>query len=90
MTPPPDPSRLTDSEKDALIVEQWRQIVALSARIAEREAKLGIRPILTASNGDIKRIAPARSRKGAVDKMLSLRIRQGCSTALGEFIAESF
>ncbi len=33
---------------------------------------VGIRPILTASNGDIKRIAQARSRKGAVDKMLSL------------------
>ncbi len=41
MAPPSDLSRLTGTEKDALIVAQRRQIEELSARIAELEAKLG-------------------------------------------------
>jgi transposase len=41
MTPPPDLSCLTEAEKDALIVAQWRQIEELSVRIAALEAKLG-------------------------------------------------
>ncbi len=41
MTPPPDLSCLTEAEKDALIVAQWRQIEGLSERIARLEAKLG-------------------------------------------------
>jgi hypothetical protein len=41
MTPPPDLSCLTEAEKDALIVAQWRQIEEQSERIATLEAKLG-------------------------------------------------
>ena len=37
-----------------------------------------------------KPIASINPGKTRVDKMLSLRIGQECSTALGEFIAESF
>ena len=44
MTPLPDLSRLTEAEKDALILAQWRQIGALTARLSALEAKLGSPP----------------------------------------------
>src|SRR4051794_41349514 len=40
MTPPPDLSRLTEAEKDALILALWAQVQALTARVAELEARL--------------------------------------------------
>jgi transposase len=51
MTPPPDLSAISSSEKDALIAAllaqvqaQAEQIAALTARVAELEAKLGLPP----------------------------------------------
>ncbi len=48
MTPPPDPSRLTDAEKDGLIRDLWARlqereavVAVLAKRVAELEAKLG-------------------------------------------------
>ena len=35
-------------------------------------SKVGLRPILTAPNGDVKRISQARSRRGAVEKVMKL------------------
>ena len=40
MTPPPDLSRLTETEKDALILALWAQVQALTARVAHLEARL--------------------------------------------------
>ncbi|MFL5336865.1 MAG: IS66 family transposase, partial [Geminicoccaceae bacterium] len=40
MTPPPDLSKLTEAEKDALILALWAQVQALTARVAELEARL--------------------------------------------------
>src|SRR3954454_5294656 len=40
MIPPPDLSRLTEAEKDALILALWAQAQALTARVAELEARL--------------------------------------------------
>jgi transposase len=44
MTPPPDLNLLTEAEKDALILAQWRQIEELTTRITALEAKLGAPP----------------------------------------------
>ena len=41
MTELPDLSQLTHEEKDALIRALWAQVQALTARVAELEAKLG-------------------------------------------------
>ena len=41
MTELPDLSLLSHDEKDALIRALWAQIQALTARVAELEAKLG-------------------------------------------------
>src|SRR3954463_9214868 len=49
MTPPPDLSRLTEAEKDALILALWAQVQALTARVAELEARLN-EPTKTPSN----------------------------------------
>src|SRR3954465_15631940 len=40
MVSPPDLSKLTEAEKDALILALWAQVQALTARIAEWEAQL--------------------------------------------------
>ena len=40
----PDPSSLSHAEKDALIYALWAQVQALTARVAELEAKLGLPP----------------------------------------------
>src|SRR3954452_8796568 len=40
MISPPDLSRLTEAEKDALIPALWAQVQALTARVAELEARL--------------------------------------------------
>lgn len=40
MTPKPNPNRLTEAEKDALILAQAEVIARLTARVAELEAKL--------------------------------------------------
>jgi transposase len=44
MTPPPDLSRLTEAEKDALIPALWARVQALTARVAELEARLSAPP----------------------------------------------
>ena len=40
MIPPPDLSQLSEAEKDALILALWTQVQALTARVAELEARL--------------------------------------------------
>src|SRR4051794_22610376 len=40
MIPPPDLSRLTEAGKNALILALWAQAQALTARVAELEARL--------------------------------------------------
>src|SRR5918911_1230353 len=40
MVSPPDLSQLTEAEKDALILALWAQVQALTARVAELEARL--------------------------------------------------
>ena len=40
MVSPPDLSKLTEAEKDALILALWAQVQALTARVAELEARL--------------------------------------------------
>src|SRR3954462_10214992 len=52
MTPPPDLSRLTEAEKDALILALWAQVQALTARVAELEARLN-EPPKTPSNSSL-------------------------------------
>ena len=42
MTHLPDLSRLTESQKDALILALWQQVRDLSARVAELEAALSL------------------------------------------------
>jgi transposase len=44
VTAPTDPASLTNAEKDALILAQAEMIAALTQRIAELEAKLGLPP----------------------------------------------
>src|SRR3954454_4236752 len=52
MTPPPDLSKLTEAEKDALILALWVQVQALTARVAELEARLN-EPSKTPSNSSL-------------------------------------
>ena len=44
MTQLPDLSHLTHEQKDALIRALWAQVQALTARVAELEARLGAPP----------------------------------------------
>src|SRR5215218_9734848 len=44
MTPPPDLDRLTEAEKDALILALWARVQALTARVAELAARLNEPP----------------------------------------------
>ena len=52
MTELPDLSRLTHEEKDALIRALWAQVQALTARVADLEAKLGA-PAKTPDNSSL-------------------------------------
>jgi transposase len=68
MIPPPDLSRLTAAEKEALILALWTQVQALTARVAELEARLNEPPktpgnsSLPPSRGD-KANRPAKTRQ---------------------------
>jgi transposase len=44
MSPPPDLTKLTEAEKDALILTLWAQVQTLTARVAELEARLSQPP----------------------------------------------
>jgi transposase len=44
MTPPPDLTKLTPEQKDALILALWEQVQKLSARVEELEARLNEPP----------------------------------------------
>src|SRR5437588_533432 len=59
MTPPPDLSRLTEAEKDTLILALWAQVQALTARVAELEARLN-EPTRTPGNSSLP---PSRGHK---------------------------
>src|SRR4051794_17465337 len=52
MISPPDLSRLTEAEKDALIPALWAQVQALTARVAELETRLH-QPRKTPSNSSL-------------------------------------
>jgi transposase len=52
MISPPDLSRLTEAEKDALILALWAQVQTLTARVAELEARLH-QPRKTPSNSSL-------------------------------------
>ena len=52
MRPPPDLSRLTEAEKDALVLALWAQVQALTARVAGLEARLN-RPPKTPGNSGL-------------------------------------
>src|SRR3954462_15313422 len=59
MIPPPDLSRLTEAEKNALILALWAQAQALTARVAELEARLH-QPRKTPGNSSLP---PSRGHK---------------------------
>src|SRR3954447_4796503 len=59
MTPPPDLSRLTEAEKDALIPALWARVQALTARVAHLEARLN-EPTKTPGNSSLP---PSRGHK---------------------------
>src|SRR5688572_11423123 len=70
MTPPPDPTLLSSSEKDALIAAllaqvqaQAEQIAVLMARVAELEAKLNLPPKTPANSS----LPPSRGQKANGD-----------------------
>lgn len=52
MIPPPDLSKLTEAEKDALILALWAQVQTLTARVAHLEARLS-RPPETPDNSSL-------------------------------------
>ena len=52
MMPPPDLSKLTEAEKDALILALWAQAQTLTARVARLEARLS-RPPKTPGNSSL-------------------------------------
>ena len=59
MTPPPDLIRLTEAQKDALILALWQQVQDLGERVAELEAKLGEPP----KTPDNSSVPPSQGRK---------------------------
>ena len=63
MTKLPDLSDLSHSEKDALIRALWAQIQALTMRVAELEAKLGVQ----AKNSDNSSQPPSHDKKANRD-----------------------
>ena len=66
MTQIPDLSDLSHSEKDALIRALWAQIQALTARVAELEAKLDE----PAKNSDNSSQPPSQDKKASRDEMV--------------------
>ena len=52
MIPPPDLSKLTETEKDALILALWVQVQTLTARVAALEARLS-QPAKTPGNSSL-------------------------------------
>ena len=50
--PPPDLSKLTEAEKDGLIPALWARVQALTARVAELEARLN-EPTKTPGNSSL-------------------------------------
>src|SRR4051794_15406592 len=52
MTAPPDLSKLTEAEKDALILALWAQVQTLTARVANLEARLN-EPTKTPGNSSL-------------------------------------
>src|SRR3712207_2196874 len=70
----PDPSSLSHDEKDALIHAPWAQVQALTARVAELEAKLGLPP----KTPDNSSLPPSRGQKpDRGDKPVRTGLRQG-------------
>jgi transposase len=70
----PDLSRLSHEEKDALIRVLWAQVQALTARVAELEAKLGTPP----KTPDNSSLPPSRGKKrNRGDKPDRIGPRQG-------------
>ena len=59
MTQLPDLSHLTHEQKDALILALWAQVQALTARVAELEARLGAPP----KTPDNSSLPPSQGRK---------------------------
>src|SRR3954464_10756911 len=52
MMPPPDLSRLTEAEKDTLILALWAQVQTLTARVAHLETRLN-EPTKTPGNSSL-------------------------------------
>ena len=74
MTPLPDLNHLSHAEKDALIRALWVQVEALTAQVAELEARLG-EPAKTSGNSILP---PARDQKAnRADKPKRAGPRQG-------------
>ena len=70
----PDLSSLSDDEKDALIQALWAQVQALTARVAELEARLGLPP----KTPDNSSLPPSQGRKpNRDDKSARTGPRQG-------------
>ena len=63
MTELPDLSRLSHDEKDALIRALWAQVQALTARVAELEARLGLPP-KTPDNSSVPPSAGQKANRG--------------------------
>ena len=53
MIPPPDLSKLTETEKDALILALWVQVQTLTARVAALGARLS-QPAKTPDNSAVQ------------------------------------
>src|SRR3954449_5088192 len=74
MISPPDLSRLSHGEKDALIPALWAQVQALTARVAELEARLGAPP----KTPDNSSLPPSQGKKpNRGDKPARTGPRQG-------------
>ena len=79
MTQLPDLSRLSHDDKDALILALWAQVQALTARVAELEAKLGAPP-KTPGNSSIP---PSQGKKPNRDKTTRSGPRPGSLGRVG-------
>jgi transposase len=75
----PDLSRLSHDDKDALILALWAQVQALTARVAELEAKLGAPP-KTPGNSSIP---PSQGKKPNRDKTTRSGPRPGSLGRVG-------
>lgn len=79
MTQLPDLNRLSHDDKDALILALWAQVQALTARVAELEAKLGAPP-KTPGNSSIP---PSQGKKPNRDKTTRSGPRPGSLGRVG-------